>query len=468
MMKPASFAVLFRTHVWDAFARVMAGHLAEVAGRGDLYILADETNGTLDTEPYRKITHTVEFADLGLDVGFPHKERFLWYNGDFPLYRALITLPNYDYYYMVEYDVLITRPLDPLTDKLAYRNIEAVGFRLEPAPPGISEPIAAYFSNANSLLPSVFVASRRVVEYLFQARRRIAELYSAHPERGWPFCEAFLGAAITDRPDIAYADLGQFGDVSRYEFWPPSLYDPKLLIDHRGFIHPVLDAERFARLRSIEAPHEFFIPNSALRHDLERVSPRIFVPALRRIFQERGQRDNLTRLRAYLRTNGLKALDEPFNIGLGCPATQSSLSPWSAGASIAEEAGRALEGALHPYPNVHIGPEDGPWWAVDLQTEFEIESMHIYNRSDRPELAADFRRFSIYSSDDGELWTLQYRKDSDEIVGGDAVRPFVIDFLPPFIARHIRVQNDGSQMIHITRFEIYGYLPDSNMQLTIV
>ena len=180
----------------------MAGHLSKRVGRGDMFVLADETWETFDTSPYRKISHNVDFAAMGLDVGYPAKESYLWYNGDFPLYKAVINFPMYDYYCMVDYDALINHPLDALIDKMDSDQIEFVGYRLRGAPEPIARNVRGHFRNTNSLLPCILIASHRVVKYLYQTRRRIAEVYRDHKELGWPFIEGFLGAAITDRSDI--------------------------------------------------------------------------------------------------------------------------------------------------------------------------------------------------------------------------------------------------------------------------
>lgn len=458
-MKFPRYAVLFRTHIWDAYVEEMALQVSKRVETGDFFVLADETNQILDPKPYTKISHNVDFSDLGLDIEFPGKSNFLWYNGDFPLYRALVSLPDYDYYCMIEYDVVFNHPFDTLIDTLVSDGTEMVGFRLGSAPDNIAEHVRPYFQNTNSLLPPVLIASRRAAEYLFQTRRRIAEIYRMHPEHGWPFCEGFMGAAISDRPDIRYKNLGDFGDVHRYEHFPPYVYSPDMISEVPSFIHPALDPARFIRSHLRRPGAEFFDPTKSLRRDLEQVPPTVFVPILQKQLEDQHDRTSLLRLREYLRTNGFYGLFRPVNVALGCSATQSSISPWSGDRTIEQEAERALHGPLYGPPNFHVGPEENPWWGVDLQCDFEIDSIFIYNRSDRLDLANKFRYFSIFSSFDGVTWTLQYKKTDDEAVGGDAVRPFVVTIEPPFIGRYIRIQDNAHSVLHLTRIEIYGWLP---------
>jgi hypothetical protein len=251
---------------------------------------------------------------MGLDVGYPAKESYLWYNGDFPLYKAVINFPMYDYYCMVDYDALINYPLDALIDKMDSDQIEFVGYRLRGAPEPIARNVRGHFRNTNSLLPCILIASHRVVKYLYQTRRRIAEVYRDHKELGWPFIEGFLGAAITDRSDIRYADLGRFGDVSKYEFWPPRLYNEAMVDDSPGFLHPVLDPARYAHARVRRGGAEFFVADSQLRRDLTQVPPSIYVPALRAHFSAKGEEENLLRLREFIHSSGLQELDFPISL----------------------------------------------------------------------------------------------------------------------------------------------------------
>jgi hypothetical protein len=304
-MNPPSYVVLFRTHFWDGFAQTMAAHLSSRVGRGDFVVLADETWQSMDIRGYPKLSHTADFSSIGLNVNTPHKEKYMWHNGDFPLYKALIDMPGYDYYCVVEYDVVFNEFFDGMIEALAERRVEMVGYRLRQAPDNIAAQVRAYYRNTNSLLPCVLIASRRAAEYLYQQRCHIASIHARNPEFGWPFCEGFLGAAITDRPDIAYADLAQFGDVSRYEFWPPTLYSPSLTRETKSFIHPVLDPARFVGSRVRHGADEFFVTGSPMQRDLEQVDPAVFVPILRDFLSGRREHDRLSQLECYARERGL-------------------------------------------------------------------------------------------------------------------------------------------------------------------
>ena len=307
------YLVLFRTHVWDAFVQTMAAHMSERVGRGDFLVLADETWLQLDVTQYSKLTHSTDFSAIGLDVNFPHKERYLWYNGDLPLYHAMIKYPHYDYYCVVEYDVIFNHSFDQIVDSAFEQNVEMVGYRRRPAPDHIGAKVADYYRNRNSLLPCVLIASRRAAEYLYQQRLRIASIYKASSSSEWPYCEGFLGAATTDRPDIGYADLGQFGNVSRYEFWPPTLYSPSLVTEEKCFIHPVLDPPRFVGSRIRHGANEFFVADSPMRRDLEQVDPAVFVPILGDFLASRGEHDGLSQLKTYAMARGLSGLE----LGIG-------------------------------------------------------------------------------------------------------------------------------------------------------
>jgi hypothetical protein len=204
---------------------------------------------------------------------------------------------------------------------------------------------------------------------------------------------------------LRYADLGRFGDTSRYEYWPPHLYDPALIGDTPGFIHPVLDPPRYARSRLMYGGERFLEPHSPMRRDLERLAPEILAPALRACFEQRGERANLFRLRAYLRSRGLRALDAPVDLALGCSVTRRSSSR-----------------------------------SVDLGDDHIVDTILGDGAAGSPE-------FSVYSSLDGITWTPQG-------YGNASAERCVVTLAPPIVARYIRV--DTGQANGPARVRIYG------------
>ena len=110
-----------------------------------------------------------------------------------------------------------------------------------------------------------------------------------------------------------------------------------------------------------------------------------------------------------------------FNLALGKPATQSSVSQWSSAQTPEADASVATNGDTSSPQYFHTGEEMAPWWQVDLGEDFVIEQLRIFNRQD----AADrLRRFTILVSRTGAAdWLPIYCKNDAAIFGN---LPFVI------------------------------------------
>jgi hypothetical protein len=380
----------------------------------------------------------------------------MWFNGDFPFYRALPQLAGYDYVCMMDYDALANCDFDELMSKIAEEHVDFVGYRYGPAPEIIADKLDSYYGSKNSILPCILIIRPKVIQLMLTERRRMVAMYhESGGTLGWPMFEAFLGAIVTENTWIRYAELSRYGDVSRYEWWPPNLYAPDLFASAPSFVHPVLDAPRYAKSKLMLGGDDYFVPNSQLQRDFEQLPPRLFVPSLKACFEERGERGNLFKLVKYLRTQGLSRYAFRVNLACGCPAQQSSLSPWSSG-TVEQEAGRATNGPLTAYPNFHAGPQKFPWWSVDLHSTFLVNEVVIYNRCDVQSLADLFKRFSILTSIDADNWNLVFRKEDDEPVGGVSEGAFSAKFKSPSVARYVRIRNDAEEMLHLVRIEIYG------------
>jgi hypothetical protein len=67
------------------------------------------------------------------------------------------------------------------------------------------------------------------------------------------------------------------------------------------------------------------------------------------------------------------------NVAKGKPASQSSLSQWSAGP---DDATRAVAGSFPAAFAFHTATENCPWWQVDLLDIYPIERIVVHNRLD--------------------------------------------------------------------------------------
>lgn len=167
MPAPSSprYAVLFRTHIWDAFVAGQYERLKQLIGRGDLYVLLDETNGSVATGQPAVVNHTnASIEALGLAPA--GGGNMLWYNGDYPLYFFYAQHPDYDFYVMTEYDVCVNVDLDTVIDRAARAGADLVSL-------GKGEPVAdwAHAESCHAVYPPEAVEKRLICFAAFSRDR---------------------------------------------------------------------------------------------------------------------------------------------------------------------------------------------------------------------------------------------------------------------------------------------------------
>ncbi len=103
-----------------------------------------------------------------------------------------------------------------------------------------------------------------------------------------------------------------------------------------------------------------------------------------------------------------------INVAVNKPSTQSSISRWSIGRTINEDAKGGNDGQITDRYGFHTDHEENPWWLVDLMDVYLIHAIRIFNRQDE---AYRLRHFSVFCSTDGTSWTLLHRKFDDKVFG---------------------------------------------------
>ena len=220
-------AVLVRTHVANEKLFHLLGVLSQ-SRRYDLFVVADETNGTLDVGGYQKLSHNIaSCAAFGLPADH---ERILWQCGDYPLYFAAAEIPDYDFYLMIEFDVdlVVQSPafIENLIARFGHHDLISEHFRRpEPDWPWLRAARAVYESVYTTGLFAVLALSRRAVEFLRQARR--AEAARGSREKQIIHCEAHCASALA---------TGGFSCVSINQLIPGAT-------DRRCFHDPDFDLE---------------------------------------------------------------------------------------------------------------------------------------------------------------------------------------------------------------------------------
>lgn len=272
------YAILFKTHFWDGFTARQMQRLKVQAGHGHIVAVVDETMQKCGpTEAPQTIRIASEdLAALQLAPVTTHGS-VIWYNIDYPHYAAYTQLPEFDYYVCIEYDATVTIPLDSLVASLARERIDYLGFPIrKPCRdwPWHAMHRGIYGVDMLVYLSCFAVFSRRALELLFRRRQEMGRAFAQAELPFWPNNEAFIPNELHNA-GMKLASLAAFGDVSAYDWWPPSEEQALAGMLAPGFIHPVLAGERYARSVVYHEPSmlSFFNPASALHYRLRHVSP---------------------------------------------------------------------------------------------------------------------------------------------------------------------------------------------------
>jgi FkbM family methyltransferase len=145
------------------------------------------------------------------------------------------------------------------------------------------------------------------------------------------------------------------------------------------------------------------------------------------------------------------------------PALQSSLSGWSSGKTVAADANIATHADISSGKFFHTGQEAAPWWQVDLQDDFVINQIRIFNRREQSDR---LKYFTVLASltGDPDSWLQLYRKATEAVFGRNNDIPFIIQLEVPCVARFVRIRLDAPGFLHFRKCEIMGYRPDAGEQ----
>lgn len=148
------------------------------------------------------------------------------------------------------------------------------------------------------------------------------------------------------------------------------------------------------------------------------------------------------------------------NIALGKPAQQSSISPYSTGKTIEEDAALGNNGVITGRCSFHTDKETSPWWSVDLGAVHQVYGARIFNRLEQEALTMRGNRFRIdVRSGATKDWLLVRMKNDDSLFGGADGYPFIWVANKPVLAREIRVTLLTENFLHFEEIQIFG-LPD--------
>jgi len=151
-------------------------------------------------------------------------------------------------------------------------------------------------------------------------------------------------------------------------------------------------------------------------------------------------------------------MTEIVELAFNKPARQSSLSPWSVGRTVEEDAARANAGRTDDDFGFHTDCEPFPWWEVDLQGECVVKLVVIQNRK---MFAARLRRFSVLVSLDGQAWSTAFRKADGRVFGAEDGDLFEAHLSPGRLARFVRIRLDDHEYLHFMSGQVFGRAADA-------
>ncbi|NHO33676.1 hypothetical protein [Acetobacter fallax] len=266
--------ILFRTHVWDDF--VFRQFIkARDSSPFEIVILANNTNGLcppIDGLPF--VTFQVsDFRKLGLASGIEGDST--WYNADYPLYYYTSLFPDYDYYILWEYDVVVQADLPALMLEVAQEKKDVIAKTVDDPFHDCDylysiEGVYLKEDVEKTYFPfSIF--SRRAVAELFSRRLFLSDRLNFGDIKVWPHAELFMGTELR-ASDLSLAQLSRYGKADFFSHYPPLFEGDIDQMKEQQFLHPVLDVERYLAsvIRYEGRPGRFFNPMSNFHKTLRR------------------------------------------------------------------------------------------------------------------------------------------------------------------------------------------------------
>ncbi|HEX3576687.1 MAG TPA: glycosyltransferase family 2 protein [Rhodopila sp.] len=145
------------------------------------------------------------------------------------------------------------------------------------------------------------------------------------------------------------------------------------------------------------------------------------------------------------------------NVALHKPTLQSSVLEAPAGEAAGLIAtGGGNNGVRNGVYGFHTQFQMQPWWVVDLLGLHRLNEIHIYNRRDRPELAARANELEVMLSADGNHWTTLFSRSDTDPFGLDGT-PLVVKASPALPYRFVQVRLRGNGYLHLQEIEVYGH-----------
>ena len=244
------YAVLFRTHYWSDYLNGRFEEIKSMAPSADVFVCYDQTNG-VPPDIRGCAPHSIStLGELGL---FMPPEKALWYCGDYPFYAFYHDNPQYDFYLMIENDVLIKNVnIDEIVQNCLDTNADILGAHfvdVKDVKPG-----QAFFAGKKDydqwrkcFFPMVGL-KRSALVALFAQRLRQAEAKVIDGAFELPFCETFVGSEAA-KQRWKSVELRTLAPLRTYGASKSMLYDKVISEFDAGIWHSVFPADRYVESR---------------------------------------------------------------------------------------------------------------------------------------------------------------------------------------------------------------------------
>jgi len=456
-----TYAVLFKIYSLDSFVIRQLERLKARVGEGQLYVIVDETKGPIGPIPHDRIIRTTEddMIRRGFVKGDP--SAMFWHSADYSLYPLFEDHPPCDYYVTVEYDAVINGELDALVAAVAGQRLDFVGQR-------INEPVSLWgwthtcdtiYARADlrPYLNAIAFYSFRAVALLRERRLELSRQFRDGEISQYPLSEAFVATEL-ELKGFKVGNLPDFGNCDRFTWWPPTAEEELGELAHCSFIHPVLGGAQCAASLLRINPGGIFAPDSVQAQRLSRLRLRDYIPQLFPMLMNLYRTEPVPFAMDQVSVPLFEQPDPSPNIARGKPATQSSICIASRNRSIRNDAAGAVNGLLTGTYGFHTGYDDSPWWMVDLEGQYRLSSVWVFNRLD---LASNLQHLKLRISRDGCGWTLALDHRSSGQIGGVWGQPLMIDFDGATIARFVRIELGTAGFLHLDQVKVFGTLAEA-------
>jgi hypothetical protein len=145
-----------------------------------------------------------------------------------------------------------------------------------------------------------------------------------------------------------------------------------------------------------------------------------------------------------------------IDLSLHKRATQSSLSRYSFGATVEEDASRAVIGNEQTPYAFHTRDEANPWWSVDLEDACFVRQVVVRNRSEQDWIAARAAPLLASTSLDGREWSPLF-KTPDGLIPGRNEKPLIWTAAEPVSVRFLRLSVGRPSCLHLRQVRILGF-----------